>query len=348
MITFRGNYFDGRSSQAHPVTVTCAMGIVRVHADTGTIERLEPLAALTITPPLGQAHRTLQFPDGASCETGDLTAMAALDAQHRPTWGVRLVHTLESHWRFVVSCLAGLLLSLWLFAAYGIPWLAKYTAYATPLHLLARVSERSMALLDQTLFEPSELSAERLSRLQQQFAEVTRSMGTHGYYQLVVRRSQKIGANAFALPSGLIIITDELIVLAQDEREILAVLAHEVGHVELRHSLRNIYQSAGIFLLLAVLAGDVTSINSAAASVPTLLIEMGYSRKFEYEADARAATYTLEQGWGTKPLRMLLHRLANAGASVVPTFLSTHPGTAERLKYLERLERSWSQAQPRH
>lgn len=344
MITFHGIYFDGTRSHAHPVTVVCDDGTVRVYGETHDVARHEPLSTLTITPPLGQARRALQFPDGARCETHDLAAMTALDALRGSTWSMRLVHGLESHWRLVGACVVGLVLWLWLFTVHGIPWLANYAAFATPPHLLAGISERSLEVFDRMLFQPSALPIERAAHLQERFAQLTDEIGTLPGYRLVLRSSPDLGANAFALPSGLIVMTDELIDLADDEREILGVLAHEVAHVEQRHGLRNIYQSAGIFLLLAVLTGDVTSINSTAGSIPTLLIEMGYSRHFEREADAHAAAYMLAQGWGTTPLQKLLQRLTGDGESMVPAFLTTHPGTTERLEHLEALQREWAEA----
>ena len=344
MITFHGIYFDGTRSRAHPVTVMYDAGIVRVHADTQDVARHEPLSALTITPPLGQARRALQFPDGARCETDDLAAIAALDTLRGSTWSIRLVHGLESHWRLVGACVIGLVLCVWLFTVHGIPWIANYAAFATPQHLLSGVSERSLVLLDRTLFEPSTLSTERAAHLQEQFTQLTNDIGTHSDYRLVLRHSPQIGANALALPSGLIIMTDALVTLADEEREILGVLAHEVAHVEQRHGLRNMYQSVGIFLLLAILAGDVTSINATAGSIPTLLIEMGYSRQFEREADAYAAAYMLAQGWGTAPLQNILRRLTGDDPSMFPAFLTTHPGTKERLEHLQTLQREWSEA----
>ena len=84
---------------------------------------------------------------------------------------------------------------------------------------------------------------------------------------------------------------------------------------------------------MSVLLGDVVSAGSALAGLPTLLLETGYSRRFELEADAFAARYGLERGWGTEPLERILTRLSeNAGST--PTFLSTHPATPARLEAL--------------
>ena len=63
------------------------------------------------------------------------------------------------------------------------------------------------------------------------------------------------------------------------------------------------------------------------------MLETGYSRRFELEADAVAARYALERGWGTEPFARLLTRLSG-DADAVPTFLSTHPATLERVKAL--------------
>ena len=137
------------------------------------------------------------------------------------------------------------------------------------------------------------------------------------------------------MPSGLVV-TDELVRLAESDREILSVLAHEVGYVEGRHGLRSVYGSAGVFVLVSALPGDVVSAGSVAAGLPSVLLESGYSRRFEREADALAARYAVKRGWGTEPLARILTRLGDEEVSV-PTFLSTHPATAERLERLRAL-----------
>ena len=63
------------------------------------------------------------------------------------------------------------------------------------------------------------------------------------------------------------------------------------------------------------------------------MLETGYSRRFELEADALAVRYALERGWGAEPLEHILTRLS-ANGDAVPTFLSTHPATPKRAKAL--------------
>ena len=86
-----------------------------------------------------------------------------------------------------------------------------------------------------------------------------------------------MGANAFALPNGTIVVTDDLVKLAEHDDELVAVLAHEIGHVVSRHALRRVLQDSGVMLLVAGITGDIVSISSLAAALPTLLIEAKYS-----------------------------------------------------------------------
>lgn len=343
MITFSGTYFDGVSSKAYPVTVACWRDGLSLRDDDGGWKVNLKLSDFVLTPPLGKTRRVLELPGGARCETSDLDAVSQLETLwgHQRYRGMRLVHRLESHWRLVTACAVCLLLSLWGFVAHGVPWMAMRAAAATTPKLVELISERSLAFLDEHIFTPSDLSPARQDGLQQRFQALIRDLEPSAKSRLIFRRSPKMGANALALPSGLIIMTDELVHLARDDREILGILAHELAHVEQRHGLRNMYQSTGIFLLISMLTGDVASMSSTASSLPTFLIESGYSRQFETAADTFAGQYMLRQGWGTKPLRDILQRLSGDQRKGLPTFLSTHPGSEDRLRHLEAIERDF-------
>jgi predicted Zn-dependent protease len=137
--------------------------------------------------------------------------------------------------------------------------------------------------------------------------------------------------------------TDELVELAENDRELEGVLLHEIGHVEQRHGLRSIIQDAGVFLLISTLVGDVASITSTTASLPTLLAQTGYSRQFEREADEFAVRHFVARGWSTGPFRDILLRMSE-GAPSFPgeSILSTHPVTSERIESIREVEESAS------
>ena len=60
---------------------------------------------------------------------------------------------------------------------------------------------------------------------------MTKPLDDGHVYQLEFRHGGYIDANAFALPSGIIVMTDELVELAKSDDELISVLAHEIGHV---------------------------------------------------------------------------------------------------------------------
>jgi Zn-dependent protease with chaperone function len=83
------------------------------------------------------------------------------------------------------------------------------------------------------------------------------------------------------------VITDDLVKIAKSDDEIIAVLAHEIGHVRGRHALRQLLQAAGISALAVAVLGDVSSFSAILGAAPALL-HAKHSRDFEREADTFA------------------------------------------------------------
>jgi Zn-dependent protease with chaperone function len=142
-------------------------------------------------------------------------------------------------------------------------------------------------------------------------------------------------------------VTDELVKLAPDDEAVLAVLAHELGHLNRRHSLRMLIQGSIVAGLVAWYLGDVSSV---AAGLPTLLLQSRYSRAHEREADRFAATMLKANGIPPRRLADMLSRLEAAhrdragkaadGAQedqqrpAFADYYSSHPATKERIDAL--------------
>ena len=94
------------------------------------------------------------------------------------------------------------------------------------------------------MLSPTTLTHERQIKLRADFDTFLKAAGDTTPYQIEFRAMKGQGANAFALPSGTIVISDELVLLAEDDREIVAVLAHECAHVRHRHVLRAVLQNS--------------------------------------------------------------------------------------------------------
>ena len=344
MIEFKGIYFDGQSSRAHAVRIYSDGKQIRISGDIDSMSLSFALQECQLTPPLGKTRRSVLLPDGGRLDTYDLRAFGMLESRRGGNHILRLVDFIESRWRLVVGCLAGLIACVWLFTAHGMPFAAKKIAFSLPPEIMEGVSQKTLQSLDDGFWEATTLPAERIEHLQRIFGQLMDEIGSDFHYRLELRSSPRTGPNAFALPSGVIVLTDELVALAKNDRELIAILVHEIAHVENRHSLRMLFQNTGVFVLISLLVGDVSTITSIAATLPTVLLESGYSRQFEQEADFAAGIYMVEKGWGTQPLQDLLQRLSQVRPQMPGlAAMSTHPGTRQRILYLQDLEFSLTQ-----
>ena len=339
MIEFQATYFDGISSKAFSVKVRFDGMHFRVKGDEVAPEQIISIDDCEIDPPVGGVCRRVKLPNGACCETNDLKAIALLEQAVGRNRGMRLVSLLENRWWIVVGCLLILSAWVWVFISFGIPFLAEKVAYKVPFEISEKVNLEALKFLDSRILTRSNLDNEKVNELNNVFQGLHGEFGSEFEYRLEFRKSPNIGPNAFALPSGLIILTDELVALVQSEKELVAVLVHEMTHVEKRHGLRSLFQDTGVFLLISALVGDVASITSAANILPTLLVESGYSRKFEREADREAGLYLIKKNGSTQPYQDILQRLSDHSTRFPSaSVFSTHPDFDERIRDLKQLE----------
>jgi Zn-dependent protease with chaperone function len=230
-----------------------------------------------------------------------------------------------------------------LFIKYGLPAVARHVVYAVPASSEAKLGRESLVFLDKYLMQPSKLPEARRREVIALFNRMRNTLPEANGYILELRASEKIGANAFALPGGTIVVTDGMVELAKHDEELIGVLAHEAGHVHKRHALRHVLQSTGSGLLIAAVTGDITSITSLSATLPTALVNAGYSREFENEADDAAVANLVKAGIEPKTYADMLARLQaehdkRAGEkgdsrhwSPAELFAS-HPETSERIR----------------
>ena len=275
--------------------------------------------------------REIEFPDGALAHVApDKGADATLDAAAGPGRG--WVRRLESAWPYALGALVICSLAIAAFMHWGLPALAASAARQVPPATERDIGERALAEIDEEWLEPSKLDARERERLDAAFRDRIADDAPPGVeLRLEFRAGEMVGPNAFALPGGIVVVTDELVEFAEHDDEVLAVLAHEVGHVLAQHSLRQLFESLGVTLVMTTLTGDLSGPASLASAAPAVLLQSRYSRRDEREADAFAFAWSARHG--VPPTRMtdLLQRIeAKLGDGGLPSILSTHPSSRER------------------
>lgn len=337
---FAADFFDGRASVARPAWVDWDADAHSLRLVVEGDEIRVPFADVRVGDRLGSARRVIYL-DGA----GELHSEAqdAVDALARALGqgGVMArVFRLESRYSLALAALVMSVSIGWLGVRYGVPGMAKIGADLVPPGVEAGLGERGLSALDRFAFGPSALPPPRQEAIRQRLGAVCRQAGGCPVWRLEFRAGGRIGANALALPGGILVMTDELVKLSRHDDELVAVAAHEMGHVLHRHSLRQVLAGAGIVLLSQVLLGDLGGIGDLSSGIPALLLQSGYSRDMEKEADANARDLMLRACLPPHRFADILTRLdaAHGGDIKAVTLFSSHPETRERIKTFQERE----------
>jgi len=332
-----GLLFDGRTAAATPVLVTVAGGVLRVSSPDGAPLREAALATLAITEPLATAPRQVQFPDGASVEVADGSALtvALAGAGIRPG----LVDRLQQRW---AAALGALVASAALLAgayAWGLPAAVRVLASAMPARAEERLGEGVLDFLDRGFLRPTALSEPERAEVERVIGEAARRGAPGVRYRLLFRSmAQKPDVNAFALPGGTVVLLDGLVRRAGASDRLVAVVGHELGHVARRHSTRSFLRAAGIGVVTSMLWGDISG---QAATIPAVMAMLDYSRDAEREADDDAVRFLRAAGLSPRAMHDAFCLLAaverKSGLRDIPRILSSHPGLDERLARVRAL-----------
>lgn len=325
MIELDGRLREANGGRTTPVLVH-AFDDGELHVEGAGPTRTLSSRTLRIGARAGDGSRAIALPDGATL------ALAANDELE--LWLARVqggaAGAAGVRTRRALRAAGSIAITIAVIAAIvklGVPAAASLVARGLPRAVDAKLGENVESALDAS-FGQSELSEARRGEIRAQFERLRSFAPLDTAARLEFRAGgDEIGANAFALPHGKILVTDELVALAQSDDELAAVLAHELGHVHHRHGLRALLQALGIGALAAGALGDFSGL---AASAPVLL-QLSYSRDFELEADAFAQRVLADARLDPRALSRMLARLeAASGGGAIPAYLSTHPPAEER------------------
>jgi Zn-dependent protease with chaperone function len=338
-----GEWHPPNTSRSIPADLQANGDELSVMAD-GAVRAVVSERKVEISPRVGSIPRRLTFPDGSVFETADNDGIDAWLRRHKGAksgW----VHGLEAFRpRLIVFVVAVIFLA---FAIYrcAVPVLVEVAVFVTPPFVPQMIGSGALASLDRTVLGPSHLPKDERQAISDDFERLAAaSEGGPTAYTLSFRDGGAIGPNAFALPDGNLILTDDLVKLADGDREmILGVLGHEIAHVERKHSLRQIYRVAGVTAMILLIAGDVGSGLEDMLTQGGAILALSYSRAAEAEADRRSVEIMRAAGYEPTAIVRFFDRIETiSGTRGEVSFLSTHPDTPERraavMKYARELE----------
>ena len=313
----KGSYFNGETSEKIDVSL--------YYTDDGLIgfDGLDvaevPYSSVTISSRIGNTPRYINFADGSQFETNDNAAVDEMvnKLANDPMHG--LAHKLESAKGFILFTIVAVVLFGWLFVQYGIPAMSKQIAEWLPDEASQYMGQGVLEAMDKSWFSPSELNQQRQDELRNLFNSLRKNIEGSENYKIEFRLGGKIRANAFALPNGTIVFTDELINLAEDDMEIASVMLHEIGHLKRKHSLRATIQQFSLAMFVMVITGDVSTSSSIITAIPIMLVESGFSQKMETEADSYSLDYMKEHSINPNYFAIMMEKLE---ASYRPEYIT--------------------------
>jgi Zn-dependent protease with chaperone function len=329
--SLQGQYFDGIHPVGVPGVLVFEKGKVAALTLPDISERY-PLQRLSVSPRIGRADRFIYLPDGAQFQCPDHTVLDSLP-QESPSEG--FVAWLEERWGIALAGVAIITAIMLAGYFYGLPAAANYVASRIPMATEQALGRQAIVWLDSNeWFKPTNLKQEKQKAILNGFDILRSDLPLKDYYRLEFRNSAVIGPNAFALPGGTIVIIDAMVEASQSPEEVVAIVAHEMGHIELRHAMRSILQNSAIAVVATAITSDAASLSLAVGSMPALLAQTKYSREFETAADEYAFRLLKKHNYSPASFASIMERLSEIHGKKpqMINFISTHPVTEERIK----------------
>jgi Zn-dependent protease with chaperone function len=317
-----GLFNDGKTARAHPVRVWLEDEVLVFHAgqewrwplEAVRIERVDDRIRLGLARGDDPARLSLTVADWI-----DLTG------------GALRHHQRERRRHFgLVAGLAGMATVIAGVVFIGIPAASGPLARHTPPALERKIGENFESQLGLGFRTCGGAAGQAtLGRLGRRLGHAA-----HTPFDIRVRAVHGPMVNAFSLPGGSILVTDQLIKLAATPDELSAVIAHEAAHVEKRHVMQAVWRSFGFGVLLDAVVGGGTGAGQQAVLLLGSSTNLRYSRAAEAEADAAGQDLLAEQGLSSQGMAPFFQRLVNASespnAQAVKELISDHPDSAGR------------------
>jgi predicted Zn-dependent protease len=315
-------FHDGRTARAHTVEIAVEDEVLVFQTDDG--EQRWPLT--TVRPEI--IHERVRV---APAGTGAARLTLALEDWRALTRDAQAHHRAQRRRHVgLVAGLAAVALTVAGAVFVGIPAASGPLAQATPPALERQIGDNLDSQVS-VAFRPcgGAVGQRALDRFGQQLA---RASGTP--FDVRVRAVHAPMVNAWAMPGGAIMVTDQLIALAASPDELSAVVAHEAAHVQRRHVMQAVWRSFGFGVILDAVVGGGTGAGQQAVLLMGSFTSLRYGRADEAQADSVGQDLLVSQGLSSAGMASFFQRLAATSegkdAEAVKELISDHPDIVRR------------------
>ncbi len=340
-LTFAGTYFDGNSSRPHPAQVFLEPSQLRITYQAPD----QPVPVSVYWQP--SRIRPELFPD---------QQLTAISYGEYPVQRLEVVNPdfnqiLKNHYQstpvnqpqtvlpvgkvrpwFWTAALVLLFLAGG-FYFWGLPRLADRIARVIPQSTDEYLGKQVHGQVLSTTKEAPELTQEVRGFLRQ--------LHLQSSYKLQVTVIKESNPNAFALPGGYLVVHDGLLNKLKNPEELAALLGHETGHVQNRHTTRALFRSVASYAFISLIFGDISGITSVVLQNADVLKRLEYSRQLEREADAFGFKMLQQNRINPQGMIHLFQRLKQeekvSGNNNPEEFLSTHPALDSRMQTIRKM-----------
>lgn len=353
-----GFWFEKDSSAKIPAELHLSDGAFQLYLE-GQIVHSGDANQLSFSDRVGSIDRKVYLLDEGLFQTTENDTIDewlkhSKKAQHSRASG--WFHRLESHWGMILTSVVVVSFLTVAMFVWGLPAGSKYVAASLPKSVAETLSNHTLDVMDKAFFQPSELSSEKVTEISNHFYTNLTPVYS-GEYNLKLH-FRKLGglANAFALPSGDIVLTDALVERLQTPGQLDSVILHEIGHVHFHHGMTRVVHSSAIgVLILAIMGNDEALLQELLVGLPIFLMQQHYSREAESEADAYAFEKMVELGLEpvrfAEALELIVARDVDSTDEAkkdetvskvkeYTQYLSTHPEVKERIEAARAYQRN--------
>jgi len=340
---FQGRFFDGKTAQPQDVGIAVSDTGLTIRSNDGTELAVWPADKIVLTERPRAGEPVFIGREGTTSRliVKDAKVTSAINTiAPRAGRRTRIARRTLIRTGFWVSAAAGAAAIIFLVL---IPLLSEQLAARTPESWKRSIGDAALnEVIDILPRLPSEtgqvnycLGPEGLQVLQNLAQRLISNFQTKSEIRTHIISANLV--NAFALPGGIVVLTDGLLKSAESPEEIAGVLAHEIGHVIYAHPTQVIFRTTAVSLLISALIGDFTG-GVLIAGVTEWALNSAYSRGAEREADEFAIHLLNAVGIDGKGLARFFERLLTEykedTENPVLRLISSHPPTKERMDFI--------------